>query len=880
MSNLVISSISTGLETDEEPFLLDNDAFPRLRNAYVWRKRILRRRGTSLLGRLQRTFATGGLSPLTPQNLGNTSGGGTFSGNIFIILSIAANQPNASIIPGSITITVGAQTFTEPTPQDGTLVGSLGGSGTINYSTGLLTLTGAAATTAVIISFGYYPDLPVMGLESYDVNITNFPRLVAFDTLYSYEINQGTSTFYDVTFYKGTGTPFTWHGQNYQQFWTASYEGAMWTTNGVPGFHFTTVIAIADQTAVTTLLVTLGRADLIVGDVLFFNEVQGAVVTNLNGRTGIITNAAAAPVYDVQFTDPVTVTTYTVNTGIAQLLNHSSNAVNQDGIKWYDGVQPYVATNGWVNFMPPLSTFDPVNNPHPDYLVGAQMVTPFKGRLVFLNVTIAQYVSFGVYNQVTYPNRIVYSQDGTPYYTVSGVSPNFEPILVPINQTADPDAWSANRAGRGGFLGAPITENMVNMGSNEDVLITAFESKQLKLIFTGDDNLPFIFQTINSELGAQSTFSVINLDAGVLSIGEYGLTLTSQVSTQRIDLKIPDQVFSIRSANFDDKRVTAVRDYRNEWVYFTYCPAAEDDAVDVFPSETLLYNYRDNTWAIFDESYTTYGTFRRSKNITWAQLGAKYGTWAGWNDPWNFGSTSARYPNVVGGNQQGFVMIRDSGTYEANSQYIQSITIAGFVIGSPNHQLDDNDFIEIFNAIGVTNVNGIIFKVQPIDRDSFTLLLDDIQLDNPPAGTYVGGGVYRRIARPQIQTKQFQIGWDQARKTRIGNQHFLFQSTTEGEVTVQLYMSQADNFPVNVPADAPYLISSDIVLTRPEPNIGNGYPPDPNQMWHRLTNSFIGDTVQLGITLSDDQMRNNAINSAEIELHAIAINLYPSAVIA
>jgi hypothetical protein len=225
-------------------------------------------------------------------------------------------------------------------------------------------------------------------------------------------------------------------------------------------------------------------------------------------------------------------------------------------------------------------------------------------------------------------------------------------------------------------------------------------------------------------------------------------------------------------------------------------------------------------------------------------------------------------------------MIRDSGTYEDVSQFIEDITILGAIITSPNHGLDDDDFIEIFNVIGVTNVNNVIFKIQVVTRDTFSLILTDDQLANPPTGTYLGGGVYRRIYRPQIQTKQFQLAWDQARKTRIGNQHFLFQSTTEGEVTIQLYMSQADNFPVNTPQNAPYLISSDIVLTRPDPNIGNGYPPDPNQMWHRLTNSFIGDTVQLGLTLSDDQMRDNAINSAEIVLHAIAMNLYPSSVIA
>lgn len=893
MSTLVISNFQTGFETDREPFLIDNDAFPVLNNAYVWRGRVLRKRGNSFLGRLQRDLetvvVTGAYSTINGTN--------TFA--LFTALGLNVVEPDAAVRPGTLIVVFAApigQTL-EDNNSNGILdvvgVGPIQ-SATINYNTGIISITAnaAAGPADATITLSYYPALPVMGLESFDTSIINFPRLISFDTRYSYEIIQSTDTFYDVTFYRNTGLAFNWNGQNYQQFWTANYQGAMWATNGRSGFHFTTIELLANQGPILTITVTLGRADLIVGDVLFFDEVQGTTITNLNMRTGTITDATLAPIYQVTFTDLVTINAWTAMTGIAQLLTHSSNnVVAQDGIRWYDG-DPTTATPplvGWANFMPPLSTFrdstDPFPNLHPDYLVGAKLIVPFKNRLLFGNVTIARYVSFGVYQFIDFPNRWVYSQVGTPYYTVSGLDPAPEPILVPVNQTADPFAWT-NDAGRGGFIGAPISQAMVTVQENEDVLINEFESRKLKLIFTGDDTLPFIFQTINSELGAQSTFSSINLDTGSLAIGEYGLTLTTQVSAQRIDLKIPDQVFDIRRNNNDDARVTAVRDYRNEWVYFTYCPntrgLSSTNVPAVFPSKTLLYNYRDNTWATFDENYTTYGTFRRTVAITWADLGAKYGTWAGWNDPWNFGSTEQQYPNIVGGNQQGFVMIRDSGTYEARSQFIQAIDLSSPAIPSitsPDHGLYNNDFIEVFDVLGVTNMNDVIFKIQVVDRDTFILLLNDEQDENRPSGTYLGNGVYRRISKPFFQTKQFPIFWNEGRKARIGTQRFLFQTTDDGEITVNLFMSQADNFPVNIPASSDYLIASDIVLTHAEPNIGNAYPPDPNQMWHRLTNSFIGDTVQVGFTLSENQLRVNDINSAEIMLHAIAINLFPGPVL-
>lgn len=847
-SSLIISNFNTGYETDREPFLINNEAFPILNNSYAWRGKALRKRASSFLGRLQRD--------LVAQPLGSTTGGGTFSGNIFIILGITATQPDASLDLGSITITVGGTTFTEPSPPDGTLTGNPSGSGTINYSSGLLTLTGAPAATPVTITFSYYPDLPVLGLRTFDTGIVNLPRQVAFDSLYSYEIAQPSNIYHDVTFYKGTGVPFTWDGTNQDQFWTVNYTGAMWATNSISGFHFAKIVAFPNIAASTAAVVTLDNALLINGDRIFFNEVVATVATNINGATGTITDASLAPVYTVTLDKVSTVTTFV--SGIVLLLTNN-RAGQGNGIKWYDGDYTLDPSKGWVNFSPPLS-----NSLTPEYLIGARMIIPFKNRLLFLGVTTS--TSAGLIR--TFTNRVVYSQDGTPYYS----------SLTPVGQTSDFQAWFSNVAGRGGFIGAPITQNLVTVNENEDVLITGFESRQLKLIFTGDDSFPFIFQTINSELGSQNTFSGVSLDTGALTIGEYGLALTTQVSAQRIDLKIPDQVFDIKKASNTSKQVTAIRDYRNEFIYFTYIPT---DSPANFPGKTLLYNYRDNTWATFDENYTTYGTFRKTNNTTWAELGAIYGTWAGWNDAWNFGSTAAQYPTICAGNQQGFVMLRDKGTVEGISQYIQSISFSipeSPVITSPDHGLLDNDFIEIFNSIGIININNIIFQIEVETTDTFRLILSPDQILTPPSGTYMGGGVYRRLSRPNIQTKQFPIYWEGGRQARIGTQRYLFQTTEEGEVIANIFCSQNDTLPTNDPLDASYLPFSNIVLTRPE--FANDFSESQNQSWHRQSTSFNGDSVQIGITLSDDQMRDNGINSAEIILHAIAFDLYPGPILA
>lgn len=862
--SLVIANFKTGFETDREPFIINNDAFPTLTNAYVWRGRLRKKRGTALLGRLQRQVVA--------LAVGSTNDpGGLLTANIFTSLGLGAISPNETIIPGTVVVTIGAQVFVESTSPNGNIGNNAGagpGFGTINYLTGALSVqtNPVLVTTAATVSFSYYPNLPVMGLEDFNTNnigagtgqIAN-PTLVAFDTVYSYQFNQGSNIFYDVTFYKISGAPFTWTGQDYQQFWSTNWQGAMWVTNGRPGFQYKLITAMPVVGVVSQF--TIVGHGLVTGDFVFINEVQTA--TGVNGVSGPIIRLD-----NDNFTlpTPLAAGAY-VSGGIAQYMTRSI-AGGGDGIRWYDGDPTLGAGHGWVNFSPPLSS---LANTTVQYLVGAKIIIPFKDRLCFFGVTLSTSTPG---TQVYYPNRMVYSQNGTAFYS----------LPVPDNQTADPQSYMANVAAKGGFIGAPLNQEIVTVSENEDVLLCGFDTKQLKLIFRGDDSFPFFYQTINSELGSQSTFSGVQLDIGALTIGSYGIAMTTQASSQRIDVVIPDQIFEISKLTNGAQRVTSVRDFRNEFIYFSYLPT---ERIWRFPSRTLLFNYRDNTYAIFEENYTHYGTFRRTTNITWAQLGSLYGTWAGWNVPWNFGALGAQYPNIIGGNQQGFVMLKDEGTTEANSQYISAIS--GTTITSPNHCLEDGDFIQISAAIGdatfiANSPNGQIYKISVTDSlpNVFTILplLTDNFPDPPqpvPAGVYLGGGVYKRITNIDILTKQFPIYWEGGRKTRIGTQRVLFENTAEGQVTMNLFLSQNDSYAANDPSNSKYLPYTNVMPTFPSP--ANIYTSYGTQTWQRLSNSFIGDTVQIGFTLNDDQMRTPGINDCDITIHAIAFDLYPGPIL-
>lgn len=987
---LVVGPITKGLKTDVKPFYIDNDSFPTLINAYQWRKRIRRKRGTKQIGRLRYW-------------LGNTDGAGAFSTTILPI----------PLTHGVSQFTVSTTIFTD---SDTTATASVNllttgaATATLNRTTGALAITGAALSTAVY----YYPGLPVMGLEPFVLDTSDNPQEVCFDTNHAYNLSLSSPfPIHGVSYYnnpatgaytgytqKGTFTALNWNMQDYQQIWTTNYQGALWSTPGITAPYTTTNVGMQFKPIVTVTIVAAGPPaiatleitghGLVVGDFVFVNEV--ATTTGINWQTGYVTTIT--DVNNVQVTFLLATIANAGTGGIAQYLTSNSNS-SKDCLRWYNGA-PINSSNafqygaGWVNFAPPLVTANFGNfsvggdlPPALYYLVGARMIVPYKDRLLFLGPLVQTSTGSPIYLQDT----VIYSQNGTPYYTASFaystvnpsistiVTTTFTPILTPTNQSAYPFSFVENADGFGGFISAGYARPITSVSPNEDALIVGFADRQARLLYTGNDSVPFNFYIINSELGSDATFSTITLDRGVLSVGGRGIILTSQIASQRIDLDIIDKVFEIRLKDQGSRRICAQRDFINEVVFFT---VPSNEANTKYPSQTLQYNYREDTWGIFNETYTTYGTVRFNDGDTWATWTSP---WTDYTEPWNAGQRTILQPVVISGNQQGYVMQRTEGTGEEASLNIQNIS--GSTVTSPSHGLEGGDYFIINSVQGTLNsqVNGKIFSAQTVTTDTIVL--------SPPltSGTYLGGGTITRMYVPYIQTKQFPAGWELARKTRIGPMQFLITTTNSGTCELLIFLSENSANAYNTGAIVPdpasvnnSLIYSTTLYTSPEyyqqistdaslGSVGNGvsvaytfnysslfginygivpgtieitigsvatfsdngdgtltgtgtgttgtvsytsgivvlnfsvaptsqasttdfntyYADIQNptsiqqaQIWHRMNTSLIGDTIQIGFTFNDDQMRDTNFGQqfAEFEIHGMVLEVNPSGLLA
>ena len=509
---------------------------------------------------------------------------------------------------------------------------------------------------------------------------------------------------------------------------------------------------------------------------------------------------------------------------------YTVNFVAADNIKYIpDG------SSTWTTLRPQLNSGG-TNR----FLETARIILPFKDRLIVLNT-----VEDEGGTDRSYPNRCRFSQNGDP-----------------TNATT---SWIDDTAGRGGFIDAPTQEQIITAEYIKDRLIVYLERSTWELVYTGNTALPFRWQQINNELGCESSFSVVGFDKAVLGVGNVGVHNCNGVNVTRIDEKIPDEVFKIHNGNDGPERVYGIRDYYNEVVYWAF---PDDTNNPTYPTRIFLYNYRNNTWAFFNDSFTCFGYYQKDSDLTWATVEDIYPTWSEWNDPWGSPLFQSAFPDIVAGNQEGFVFVLDSGL-SSNSQslYITDMNSGNSRLTVVDHNLKEEDYVLVEDAEGITSLNGSVFQVQQI-VDSDTLLLDTTFI-----GTYTGGGKLSRVSNLKILTKQFNPGTPVGQQFRVPYMDFLLNRTTNGEVSLNYLIDTASGDAIQDQVGSDVLLGNNTLYTRVEDT--QSFQVNQQQIWHRYYIQAQSQFLQLLLFMDDAQMRDLEISQSDFELHAMIFYAEP-----
>lgn len=182
----LIALYETGIDRQLQPWLIPNDAFVDIFDGFCYRGVVQNRNGYT-------GFATGLKSTYTESRMvvgvtAEAHGTGNGSPGPYVF-----NLAQTPVRRGTTVITAGAQTATD-NGIGGFTTSPAGGSGTINYTTGAISITFAnnvGGGTNITVTYDYHPGNPVMGIMNFFPN--DFTRqLVVVDTQYVNIYNPST----------------------------------------------------------------------------------------------------------------------------------------------------------------------------------------------------------------------------------------------------------------------------------------------------------------------------------------------------------------------------------------------------------------------------------------------------------------------------------------------------------------------------------------------------------------------------------------------------------------------------------------------------------------------------------------------------------------
>lgn len=738
----LIAPYDDGMRTDLEPWLIPEQSFQQLSNAYVWRGRVRKRFGGTLIPSEATSSLTEPLYSRLRIQLDDTT--------VLPIVVASGIVPGASGAQGQ-QFSIGDVIFTVTHTAglgDMLRTDNTGEVATFNITTGEYEIYITAAPSTAVY---FYPGKPVMGITQYASGAINNHPTLAFDTKWVYQYGNGWGRI-------GVTEDIYWKGGDTNFFWTCNWEG---------------------RTSVE----------------------KAMFITNFHV---VYPNGAAS--------------------------------ASDDNLVWYN-----------EDSTPTFKKWQPaVNNAY--NILSARIIVPFKNRLVLLN-TIEQTIAAPKYNGA-HPNRCRYSHNGSPLATNAFIEKNYTGF------------------DGGGYIDAPTDEAIVTVEFIKDRLIVYFERSTWELAYTGNQVLPFVWQKINTELGAESTFSAIPFDTNILAIGNTGVHSCSGSNVQRIDNKIPNEIFNQFAKNPNDiARVAGIRDYYVEMAYWTYS-TSNKSTTSTFPNKVLVYNYKNDSWAFNDDCITTFGYYEQQTGTTWSQM---LMNWSQNNSTWSSGVNAPNFRQILAGNQQGYTFIVAPDT-PMNAPVMSLIDI---VDSNPfldltimNHNLELGDYIRFSDVLGTTGLSLNIFQVQAI------IDANTIQITQPYnfTGTYLGGGNIVRVSKVEILSKEYNPYIDKGRNVYVAKIDFGVLATEAGSITVDYYASTVDMSILQEGSASGSLLGTGILETFPYTT----YETAATRLWHPLYFQSEGECIQLYLYFTDEQMVDPLIVLSDFWLEGMVLHTMPT----
>jgi hypothetical protein len=483
---------------------------------------------------------------------------------------------------GTIVVGASAETFSYLSDASATvinLIGSAGGSGTVNIATGSYSITFNTAPpantyssifiiwdSAVPGTSGGLGPYAIMGIKQYYAQnssqqvmifdqkrvgiIVPLAGILAMQAGAINGVSEIPHDYYQSAVFTGDGA-------------TVTFTGTLTAHPFVPG-----TVVISEYTSAG------GFVESFTDDGVGGFNVPGFVTGSINYVTGAYTVTfntapAAGDVFDV------TVGIYGdlfhgSITNFFSLTNFQFKAFftnNVDPIFYYDGISIHYLNTNLTTKLVRSAAGIPLNFD----ITRCLHVFAYRDRLLLMNVTLA----------------VGGQQPNTIYWSV---------ILQPLNFV------------NGGFRQAPTSESIRTFGYINTDLIVRFAASERVFRYTADENDPFRWDSTNNVWACDSDFGEINYDTWFSTVGKPALVKSDGVNAARADEIIPDFTDPTRLSQqvpMPFLNQTSIQqcygerfdDLKEGWLCYNSVPDYE--LTNTASDNVLAFNYLDSTYAVY-----------------------------------------------------------------------------------------------------------------------------------------------------------------------------------------------------------------------------------------------------------------------------------------
>lgn len=833
LQTFLIAPYTTGLDDSVAPWLTPQDAFEELRNGYVSDGVLKSRPG-------YRQFAVGGES-IAPdcQSRLIESVADEFSKHVNNGATYTFPLVYYPVREGDYTCFDGVETFTEDGTRNaaglGILTGDAGGTGTIDYETGSVVVTFAAASgNPIESSYNYYPGESVTGLIKYiQSNVVTY--LIALDPSRMNRYNSATNRFDKVaggTFNGAADDLFSWENWTSLSFTKNASKDILDISQSNPcevkvaahNYKTGDLVLITSVSSMTQLnrnqpyKITLAEdgtpkdiesADqgnpckvkvtahgYFTGDMIKISGVS--TMTQLNNDTPYKITKIDVNYFTLDGINAGTFTSFGSGTGTAQEVKTDTyftlNGINSEGFT------KYVVSSGTTEKItarkPDRNLLVFCNND----VAGPTPIQVYDGTAITLYSAEDGYVEppsdrggdlSNALHVVEYQGRLVFLnvyQDGT-YYTAralyTGTGPNRNDFSV----------------SEAGFLDASTEDAIKSYAFFKGELIVFFENSTWVLKKTGLAVAPFRWEEIDDSRSTKAPFGAITYLNKALSIGPLGIIQTDGYNVERADQKVP--YFTTKDIKQSEFGLVYAGRYDFLRMHLWAYPEIAKGAVR--NTTVLAVDYDNGSFAKWDVAFTCFGLFRGAFSLTWSDLTEP---WSSYTDPWKSFSSQSDAFFLACGDSNGFVYeFSDSGYDDINIKVVNISNANPAVVKSRAHFFVAGDIVKIVGPVDgagasideynnhfiVTNPTANTFEIKWAIDDPANGITAGTDVNSTAFATYGGGGIAQKAIDFKAVTKQINPFIEQGKKARLAYADIYLSVSDITDAYIDFYVDDEDS---------------------------------------------------------------------------------------